>query len=99
MTDQIAADCIDLDMSLATFLAPRLRHFANCNHGFPAVLDPSDEAACATSYDDFQMQLRKSADAFQDYIENTWSNDKEVDQKALEDALLFVASYFHHLWL
>tara|TARA_R110000764_G_scaffold46046_1_gene103437 strand:+ start:1333 stop:1602 length:270 start_codon:yes stop_codon:yes gene_type:complete len=82
-------DCINLNLALAKFLAPRLAYMAKEYTSYPMSMD----------YDDWKRELLTSSDALNDYIErydDFATNDKS--NKRVDDAMLFVAAHFHDLW-
>lgn len=82
-------DCINLNLALAKFLAPRLAYMAKEYTSYPMSMD------C----DDWKRELLTSSDALNDYIErydDFATNAKS--NKRVDDAMLFVAAHFHDLW-
>jgi hypothetical protein len=82
-------DCINLNLALAKFLAPRLAYMAKEYTSYPMSMD----------YDDWKRELLTSSDALNDYIErydDFATNAKS--NKRVDDAMLFVAAHFHDLW-
>jgi len=81
----IHKDCINLNHALAKFLAPRLTYMATFT-SHPRDIDP----------DEWTGQLKTAGKALHDYALYD-GFDEEVEKRA-DDAMLFVACYFHHLW-
>jgi len=85
-------DCINLNLALAKFLAPRLAYMAKEYTSYPMSMER----------DDWKSELITASDALNEYIKSydEWETpfaDAQVN-KRVDDAMLFVAAHFHDLW-
>lgn len=87
-------DCINLNLALAKFLAPRLAYMAKEYTSYPMGMD----------YDDWKRDLVASSNALNEYIKRydewegcSFAGVREL-HKRVDDAMLFVAAHFHDLW-
>ena len=86
-------DCINLNLALAKFLAPRLAYMAKEYTSHPMGM----------GYDDWKRELLTSSEALNEYIKryDEWEDSPFADvecNKRVDDAMLFVAAHFHDLW-
>ena len=86
-------DCINLNLALAKFLAPRLAYMAKEYTSHPMSME----------HDDWKRELTTASDALNDYIKSydEWEDSPFADvesNEGVDDAMLFVAAHFHDLW-
>ena len=87
-TDPIGKDCINLDISLAKWLAIRLQFLAENTHGWPHLND--NEGEFDRQFEDY-VAWKESEDIFCDMAEG---KHFERVRKAME----WVAKNFVNLW-
>jgi hypothetical protein len=87
----IKNDCRNLNLACAKFLQPRLEYVAAHHTSYPMGMDS----------DEWKRKLIVASDALLAYVKvyDEWEpNNEHVINSNAQDAMLFVAAYFLHLW-
>lgn len=85
-------DCWDLDDAAARFLAPRLRHMAENNCGYPSAFkdETGDELWTAI--------LFKMADGFERMTAPDWDSFSKDEMEYADECLDLFREFFFDLW-
>ena len=88
----VGQDCIDLDTTLATWVAERLEFMAKHTHGWPMDLTDSNE--------EWVELLTRKATALRDYVlyRHDCSSERTAKIDEGQKAMAWVASVMPHLW-
>ena len=101
-TDPIGKDCINLDISLAKWLAIRLQFLAENTHGWPHLND--NEGEFDRQFRNWKYELADTAMALRDYVAWKESEDIFCDMaegkhfERVRKAMEWVAKNFVNLW-
>ena len=97
--DSIAEDTINLDMSFAAFMGPRLVHMADNNTSWPC----DTEFDCGDNGIAWADAMRKHGKTLVRYSNkwndrDAWDATNPADTEAFDDAMLFLAMHTRRLW-
>ena len=96
--DPIGKDCINLDITLANWLAPRLKFLSENTHGWPHVEGHEETTDKLFKY--WKNDLRITAKALQDYADagGNFCAEEEDRTEQVQKAMQWVADNFTNLW-
>jgi len=98
MDDPIGKDCINLDISLAKWLAIRLQFLAENTHGWPHLND--NEGEFDRQFRNWKYELADTAMALRDYADadGNFDTEYEIRTERVQKAMEWVAKNFVNLW-
>lgn len=95
--ETVAEDTVNLDITFAAFMGPRLVHMADNCKGWPC----DTEFDCGDNGKAWTDALRKHGRtllAYSNKWDGHWDATNPADTEAFDDAMLFLAMHTRRLW-
>jgi hypothetical protein len=99
--DPIGKDCINLNTTLARWLALRLQFLGDNTSGWPLVTDKEEtQEEYDRQYRNWRIELWDTAKALKDYADadGNFDTEYEIRTERVQKAMQWVADNFTNLW-